>query len=132
MRALLDLALARDLARDSGLSEADYDVLSTLTERGEPRWRVHELASRLLWSPSRLVHQIDRMQARSLVRREPVPEDGRGAVVTLTPAGRAVLEAAAPPHVASVRRHFVDLLSAEELAALERISAKVVAGLSSP
>jgi hypothetical protein len=28
MRALLDLQLARDLARDSGLSEADYDVLS--------------------------------------------------------------------------------------------------------
>ena len=33
MRTLLDLQIARDLHRDSGLSEADYDVLSTLSEK---------------------------------------------------------------------------------------------------
>jgi hypothetical protein len=32
MRALLDLQIARDLRQDSGLSETDYDVLSTLSE----------------------------------------------------------------------------------------------------
>jgi hypothetical protein len=31
-RALLDLQIARDLARDSGLSDADYDVLSGLSD----------------------------------------------------------------------------------------------------
>ena len=36
----------------------------------------------------------------------------------LTPAGRALLEAAAPDHVASVRRHFVGQLSRPQLEAL--------------
>ncbi|MGB9112897.1 MAG: hypothetical protein WCF24_09255, partial [Acidimicrobiales bacterium] len=56
MRQLLDLQLARDLERDSGLSEPDYDVLTTLTERDDARWRMGDLATRLLWSTSRLAH----------------------------------------------------------------------------
>lgn len=37
MRGLLDLRLARDLADDSGLSEADYDVLSSLGDSATSR-----------------------------------------------------------------------------------------------
>lgn len=50
MRTRLDLQLARDLARDSQLSESDYDVLSTLTEQPGRTLRSSELAARLLWS----------------------------------------------------------------------------------
>ena len=126
MRTLLDLQLARDLAADSGLSEADYDVLSTLGEAPGGRWRASELAARLLWSSSRLAHQVGRMQKRGLVAREAVDSDGRGATVVLTGAGRRVLEAAAPLHLESVRRHLFDLLTPAEVDALARISAKVV------
>ncbi|HMG62055.1 MAG TPA: MarR family transcriptional regulator, partial [Streptosporangiaceae bacterium] len=48
MRTLLDLQNARDLARDSHLSESDYDVLSTLSEKPGRSWRASELAARLL------------------------------------------------------------------------------------
>jgi DNA-binding MarR family transcriptional regulator len=126
MRTLLDLQIARDLKRDSELSEADYDILSTLSESPEGAWRARDLAARLLWSTSRLAHQVGRMEQRGLVERTAVDEDGRAAVVSLTPAARATLRAAAPPHVASVRRHFVDLLSPTEVAALDRIAAKVI------
>ena len=67
MRQLLDLQLARDLDRHSGLSEPDYDVLWTLTEREDTRWRIGDLAARLLWSTSRLAHHLGRMGARGLV-----------------------------------------------------------------
>jgi DNA-binding MarR family transcriptional regulator len=127
LRTLLDLELARDLNRDSGLSEPDYDVLSTLTEAAEPRWRATELAARLSWSTSRLAHHVSRMEARGLVAREPCDDDGRGAVITLTDAGWATLRAAAPRHVASVRRHFVDLLTRDEIDTLATIAEKVVA-----
>lgn len=126
MRTLLDLQIARDLAADSGLSEPDYDVLSTLTEKPEPRWRPSELAARLLWSTSRLAHHIGRMERRGLVTREPCDDDGRGAAITLTDAGSEVLREAAPRHVASVRRHFIDLLTDHETEVLARISAKVI------
>ena len=67
MRTLLDLQLARDLNRDSGLSAPDYDVLSTLSESADSRWRAGDLAQRLSWSTSRLTHHVNRMTARGLV-----------------------------------------------------------------
>jgi DNA-binding MarR family transcriptional regulator len=130
MRTLLDLQLARDLASDSGLSEPDYDVLSTLTEHPEHRWRANELADRLMWSTSRLAHHVGRMERRGLVARESCQDDGRGATVVLTPAGWNVLEAAAPLHVRSVRGNFIDLLNQDELETLRRITEKVIRHLA--
>lgn len=126
MRTLLDLQIGRDLAEDAGFSEADYDVLSTLSEVETHRWRATELARRLLWSTSRLAHQVRRMEARGLVAREQAAEDARGAVIVLTAKGWRELRAAAPKHVASVRRNLIDLLSAKEIAALDDIARKVV------
>src|SRR5260370_7791630 len=68
MRTLLDLQIARDLSRDSGLSEADYDVLSTLSEKPEGRWRAPDLAAQLLWSTSPLAHHVGRPE-----QHPPVP-----------------------------------------------------------
>jgi DNA-binding MarR family transcriptional regulator len=130
MRTLLDLQIARDLKQDSGLSEADYDVLSTLSEAPDGQWRAREFADRLLWSTSRLAHHVGRMEQRGLVTRRGTDEDARGAVVALTAHGRAILRAAAPPHVASVRRNLIDVLTPAEVRALGRIAGKVTAHLA--
>ena len=129
MRTLLDLQLARDMAHDSQLSEADYDILSTLTEIGGPAWRASELAARLLWSSSRIAHQVGRMERRGLVVRQPCDDDKRGALISLTDLGMATLKAAAGPHVASVRQNFIDLLTGDEIDVLAEISRKVVTHL---
>jgi DNA-binding MarR family transcriptional regulator len=126
MRRLLDLELARELARDAGLSEPDYDVLSDLSETPDQRLRLSELADRMLWSRSRLSHHLTRMQQRGLVTREECATDGRGAVVVLTAEGRRAIEAAAPGHVAAVRRHLIDLLTPDEVAALDALTHRVV------
>jgi DNA-binding MarR family transcriptional regulator len=73
-----------------------------------------------------LSHHIGRMEHRGLVRRESTEADGRGAIVALTDEGWRAIQAAAPEHVASVRRHFIDLLSPHEVATLEEIAKKVV------
>ena len=130
MRTLLDLQLARDLNRDSGLSEPDYDVLSTLSEVADSRWRAGDLAQRLSWSTSRLTHHVNRMRARGLVAREACPDDGRGAVIFLTATGWDTLRAAAPWHVRSVREHFIDLLTEDQLDTLAAIGATVIAHLA--
>ncbi len=130
MRTLLDLELSRDLMRESGLSEPDYDVLSNLSEARDQRMRLSELAAWMLWSKSRLSHHITRMQQRGLVEREECPGDARGSVLTLTPAGRRAIMQAAPKHVASVRRHVIDLLTRDELAALDALSHRVVERLA--
>jgi DNA-binding MarR family transcriptional regulator len=130
MRMLLDLQITRDLHQDSGLSAADYDVLSTLSEKPDGCWRARDLAAQLLWSTSRLAHHVGRMEQRGLVARQPCADDARGALISLTEQGRVTLRKAASPHVASVRRHMIDLLTAEEVAALDAIAGKVITHLA--
>jgi DNA-binding MarR family transcriptional regulator len=126
MRALLDLQIARVLARGSGLSDADYDVLSDLSETPGHRLRLIELAHQMLWSKSRLSHHIDRMEQRGLVRREADPGTTRGVVVALTAAGLRTIKSAAPGHVESVRQHFIDLLTSKQIDALGDTAERVV------
>jgi DNA-binding MarR family transcriptional regulator len=129
MFLLLNAQLARDLGRDSGLSEPDYDVLSSLNSSPDHRRRVSELAARMLWSRSRLSHHLSRMEQRGLVAREECVTDGRGAVVTLTDKGQRTIETAAPLHVESVRRYFVDLLTPEQIDVFADIGEHVVDNL---
>jgi len=132
MRARLDLQLARDLANESGLSEPDYDVLSTVSEADGQRLRLKELANSMLWSQSRLSHHVARMQQRGLVVREECESDGRGAEIALTPKGWRTIQDASPGHVESVRRHLIDLLTPKEIETLGQIAERVVAHLSDP
>lgn len=118
MAALLDLQISRDLACQSGVSDADYQVLATLSETSGQRVRLIDLAQRMLWSKSRLAHHLDRMAARNLVRREEHTTNSRAAIIALTRHGLRTIQDAAPEHVASVRRHFIDLLSDDQIDAL--------------
>ncbi|MGR4878910.1 MarR family winged helix-turn-helix transcriptional regulator [Streptomyces sp. LARHCF249] len=121
MFPLVNAEIARDLGQDSGLSEADYDVLSVLGSTDGHRMRISALAVLMHWSRSRLSHQLTRMEQRGIVRREEVAGDGRGAEVVLTGAGVDMITAAAPLHVESVRRHLIDVLTPEQLRALAEI-----------
>jgi DNA-binding MarR family transcriptional regulator len=117
----LSARLERDLKAHK-LSGADFQILVALTDTPDGRQRFQDLAHTIEWEQSRLSHQIARMTKRGLVAREECAEDGRGAFVAITPAGRKTIEAAAPHHVAAVRRLVIDVLSPDELAALARLS----------
>jgi DNA-binding MarR family transcriptional regulator len=117
--------LARRLQADSGLSLADYEVLVALTDVADARLRVLDLARSLDWEQSRMSHQVARMTRRDLVAREECLDDGRGAWVVLTPAGRAAIEAAAPQHVRDVRDVFLDRLTPAELTTLSEVATRV-------
>jgi len=101
--ALLTARLNRQLQADSGLSLPEYEVLVQLSEAPDHRLRPFRLGRALEWEQSRLSHMLTRMQRRGFVRREACPSDARGALVVLTGAGLAAIEAAAPGHVAMVR-----------------------------
>ncbi|GAB2474914.1 MarR family transcriptional regulator [Streptosporangium sandarakinum] len=115
---------AHDLAA-IGLSDPDYEVLSTLSERPGRASTLREQAAKMGWSRSRLSRHASRMEARGLVRREPDPDDGRGCYLVLTEDGLEALEDAAPIHLESVRRHVIDRLSPADLSALENIARKL-------
>lgn len=123
-------ALDRQLVRDAGLSAAEYALLVPLSEAPGRRLRARELGSTVGWDRSRVSHQLSRMEQRGFVAREPCPDDARGSVVRLTRAGRSAIEAAAPNHVATVRRLFLDPLSDEELDTLAALLDRLLARLA--
>lgn len=125
-RLRLDAEIARDLEQDSGLSMADYDVLSVLEDATDHTARIGVLAEMLMWSQSRLSRQLARMQSRGLVERVPAPTDKRGFTARLTPRGLAAIVEAAPGHVESVRRHMIDLLADDQLDTLAALATIVL------
>src|SRR5207245_10834872 len=88
--------LEQELARDSGLSGADYRVLHPLSVAPGGLLRARDLGSEIGWDRSRLSHHLARMERRGLVARAECAEDARGLMVRLTKAGRRASEEAAP------------------------------------
>ena len=109
---------------DLGLGE--YEILVELSEAPEHRMRMSDLAAAVRQSRSRLTHTAKRLEAKKLIARGHCPDDRRGVVATLTPAGYDLLRAAAPTHVQSVRDCFIDVVPRKEFEALGRAMAAVL------
>ncbi|MCQ8774572.1 MarR family winged helix-turn-helix transcriptional regulator [Streptomyces telluris] len=125
MSEMLEARLGQDL-RKAGLSSADYTVLVLLSEAPERRLGLGELGAEAQWSKSRVSHQIRRMQERELVERTEDADDPRRARAELTERGAEALRAAAPLHVAGVRRYFLDHLTREQQVQLVEIARSVL------
>lgn len=92
--------------------------------------RVSSGSARLCrWERSRVSHHVKRMARRGLVEKTECAEDGRGAFVTITPAGRAAIEQAAPGPVRAVRRLLFDALGSAEVDPLRTVIDKLAARL---
>jgi DNA-binding MarR family transcriptional regulator len=124
---LLSESFERDLQREQRLAMSYYEILVQLSEAPDRTLRMSELARSSQVSRSALSHAVARLEAAGWVERRDCPTDRRGALATLTDAGFARLEQAAPAHVASVRRHLFDQLDPDDRAHLRAISEKLVA-----
>jgi DNA-binding MarR family transcriptional regulator len=114
----LGYEMNRQLQADSDLSLADYDVLNALGGVPDECMQVGALAAQIGWERSRLSHQARRMESRGLIQCSLATHDLRATEIRLTPDGRRAIVAAAPGHVALVRRLFFGGLSRELVAPL--------------
>jgi DNA-binding MarR family transcriptional regulator len=108
-------SLEAELVEEFGLTEGDYAVLVALSEAADRRARMCDLAASLHLTPGGLTRRLDGLVAKGLVAREPSEQDRRVVMAVLTDEGMALLERAAPVHVAGVRRHLLDHLTRDEL-----------------
>ncbi|MEU3753820.1 MarR family transcriptional regulator [Streptomyces olivoreticuli] len=101
---LLDTELRRTFATH-GLDIASFDVLATL-RRSDPPHRLTpaELMRASMVTSGAITQRLDRLESRALVTRTPNDSDGRGVYVTLTEAGRALIDKALPDHIATENR----------------------------
>lgn len=132
MRVRLSGRLNRELAAETGLSEADFEILGALSESPHESVRALALRCGLEWEKSRLSHQLRRMEQRGLVVREQCGDDSRGSVVRLTESGRRRAAEAQATYERAIRRHVVDVLTPEQLDALGEIAEVLLAPLAEP
>ncbi|AEW99220.1 MarR family winged helix-turn-helix transcriptional regulator [Streptantibioticus cattleyicolor] len=111
----------RQLLRETGLTYPQYLAMMALWEHGEmPVKRLGEL---LRLDSGTLSPLLKRLDAAGLVRRDRSPEDERSVIVTLTAAGRALREKAAPVPLAVARTTGLTVREAVELRdTLERVT----------
>jgi len=122
----LPTALDRQLREEAGLPMAYYQVLAKLSDQPDRSMRMTRLARLTGTTTTRLSHAVTALEQRGWVRRGACPSDKRGQVAELTDAGLAVLRAAAPGHVAEVRRLVFDHLTDEDLTHLHDLTAKLL------
>ncbi len=125
MAFVMPAELDAQLQRESQLHLFEYLVLSRLSMAAGRTLRMSELAGLTNGSLSRLSNVAKRMEGRGWIRREPDPADGRFTRAVLTDAGWGQVVAAAPGHVAAVRRVLIDVLAPEQLDQLGRIGRAV-------
>ncbi|MFI7542557.1 MarR family winged helix-turn-helix transcriptional regulator [Actinoplanes sp. NPDC049599] len=118
-------AFDAQLQRDSGLSLFEYLVLGGLSMAPGRRMRMSDLAQFANGSLSRLSNVVKRLEERGWIVRETCSGNGRFVEATLTDAGFAVVEQAAPGHVAAVRRYVFDTLRPDQVAELCDIGRRI-------
>jgi DNA-binding MarR family transcriptional regulator len=114
--------------REEGLPPLGwYDVLWPLYRAPERRLRMKELADEVVLSRTGLVRLVDRIEKAGLLRREPVPGDGRGAYAVLTDRGEQTLRSMWPAYAGIIRQGFLDQLGDDREALremLDRVSSR--------
>jgi len=115
--ALVD-ELDRELEATHALPLTHYEVLLYLDAAPSRQLRMSELASSVLLSQSGLTRLVDRLERSGLVVRQPCPDDRRGLLASITPAGRERLAEARPTHLAGIRERFLAHLDETQLGAL--------------
>lgn len=123
LAALITGRIARDISEATGLSDQDFMILMELSKSPNEELLQRELQEYIEWDKSRLSHQLSRMSSRGLVQRN--RNSPSGISVGITDAGRLLLDKARPVHAASVRRHFLDLLSPDDLPELIAINERL-------
>ena len=100
----IDLAQRATFARYE-LDPPAFDVLATLRRSGEPfALTAGDLMRSAMVTSGAITQRLDRLEARGLVRRDPHPDDGRVVLVSLTPAGRQLVDRVLPDHLATEER----------------------------
>ncbi|TCP41652.1 MarR family transcriptional regulator [Tamaricihabitans halophyticus] len=127
---MLSEHLGRQLQQESGIPHTYYEILVALSEAPNRTLRMSDLASACRASRSRLSHAVAKLERTGWVRRSTCDEDKRGAWASLTEAGFAALERAAPGHVTAVREYLFDVLTEEQVDVLGQIGQAIQDGLS--
>jgi DNA-binding MarR family transcriptional regulator len=114
-----------------GLEPGWHDVLATLRRSGpDHRLRPTDLTNATMLTSSGTTKRLDKLEREGLIRREADPDDRRGTLITLTDAGRELIDSVTAAHLANEAR-LISALDADEQAALAALLRKLLLAMDS-
>lgn len=109
-------ALSERLRAGHGLTIGQFEFLRVIGDRND--CRVNDLAHDIAITVGATSKAVDRLEAAGWVRRRPNPANRRSSLLALTPAGRRLLEAAAPTVTDELRTWLAGPLTGRSLGQL--------------
>lgn len=122
LASLIGASYAADFA-PLGLNDGDYGVLAALRRADAKKGLTPtELARQRMMTSGGMTAALDRLERKAHVARSPNPDDRRGTLIRLTPAGRKLADRAMGLHVKAEARivEGLDAAEREELSSLLR------------
>ncbi|GES43426.1 transcriptional regulator [Rhizobium dioscoreae] len=130
----LALHLSREMEKTFGrfgLNSANFDMLATLRRSGEPyTLSPSDLMETMMVSSGTMTNRIDQLERAGLVARSQNPDDGRSFLISLTPKGFELIDAAVTAHVETQKR-LISTLSEGERMTLDRLLRNYLADFES-
>ncbi|MBW0102074.1 MarR family winged helix-turn-helix transcriptional regulator [Pseudonocardia sp. KRD291] len=112
--SLLRHAIEQQLHDDAGLTFVRFQILRRLQLSTTGSHRMTDLADAIVFSRSGLTYQAGLLEKDGLVVRARSADDERGVTISITDAGRALVEAVLPGHEEVVTGMLFEPLSRED------------------
>jgi DNA-binding MarR family transcriptional regulator len=114
---------------EHGLEPGWHDVLATLRRSGPAyRMRPTDLTDATMLTSSGTTKRLDRLEQAGLIARAPDPQDRRGTLITLTAAGRRLIDKVTVAHLEN-ERNILRALSKSDRRRLADLLRKLQLGL---
>jgi DNA-binding MarR family transcriptional regulator len=109
-----------------GLEPGWHDVLATLRRSGpDYRLRPTDLTDATMLTSSGTTKRLDKLEQEGLIRRDADPSDRRGTLITLTGAGRELIDSVTAAHLANEAR-LISALDRDEQSTLADLLRKLL------
>jgi DNA-binding MarR family transcriptional regulator len=122
--SLLQHQVEQQLRAEGDISYVQFQLLARLAH-GHGPLTMTELADGVVYSRSGLTYQAGLLEKAGLIARAPSAEDERATLVTITAAGRALIDRILPGHILVTRRLLFDSLAGDDLGHLGDIMTRV-------
>lgn len=123
----LALASAERTLKAAGLPPLDwYDVLLEVERAGENGLRPFELERAMLLAQYNLSRLVDRIERAGYVERRACEEDGRGQLITITNAGKAMRRKMWPVYAQAIEAAIGQHLSVRDAESLDAVLGKLI------
>ncbi len=126
--ALVTGQLSVALTRTCGLSINEFQILLRVDRAPGRGVRLGELCTAVQLTQPSLSRAVARLERHGWLCRAGAPGDGRGVMVTMTPAGREVLGRGSTVHAQTIREVLLDRLTPGEQDLLARALTRVAEG----